>query len=65
MITKKDGVIICITCNVLPNTNIVELEKELKTKIKEKIELQTSANVLEIRMKVKDIKVEKNKEEEQ
>ena len=65
MITKKDGVIICITCSVLPNTNIVELEKELKSKIKEKIELQTSANVLEVRTKVKDIKVEKSKEEEQ
>ncbi len=65
MITKKDGIIMCITCNVLPNTNIVELEKELKNKIKEKIEVQTSANVIEVRTKVKDIKVEKNKEEEQ
>lgn len=63
MITKKNGVIICITCNVLPNTNIVELEKDLKTKIKEKIETQTSANVIEVRTKVKDIKVEKTKEE--
>ncbi len=61
MQSKKEGIVVNVCVTVLPEINITELVTELQGKVKERIERQTSATVLKVNVKVKDIK--KAKEE--
>lgn len=63
MKTKNEGIVIDITFAVLPDTNITQLVEKLQKAIKEKIEEQTSAKVLEVNIVVKDVTKSKLKEE--
>lgn len=63
MRTKDEGIVVMISFSVLPDTNITELVEKLQKTIKDKIEQQTSAKVLEVNITVKDIAKSKIKEE--
>lgn len=63
MRTKPEGIVIDVHFTVLPDTNITELVEKIQKTIKDKIEQQTSAKVLEVNIKVKDIAKSKAKEE--
>lgn len=63
MRSKDDGIVVDISFSVLPDTNITELVEKLQKMIKDKIEQQTSAKVLEVNITVKDIAKSKIKEE--
>lgn len=65
MRTKEDGVVVDISFAVLPDTNITELVEKLQKTIKEKIEGQTSAKVLEVNITVKDVTKSRIKEKEE
>ncbi len=65
MRSKDDGIIIDVSFAVLPDTNITELVEKLQKTIKEKIEGQTSAKVLEVNITVKDVTKSKVKDKEE
>ena len=65
MQSKKDGIVMNITCMVKPDTIITELVSEMQKNVKEKIETQTSAHVLEVNIRVKDLKMPKQIEEKE
>lgn len=63
MRTKEEGIVMDVSFCVLPDTNITELVEKLQKTIKDKIEGQTSAKVLEVNISVKDVTKSKSKEE--
>ncbi|MDD4067128.1 MAG: alkaline shock response membrane anchor protein AmaP [Clostridia bacterium] len=64
MQSKDDGIVINVSLSVLPDTNITELVEELQSVVKEKIETQTSAKVIEVNIIIKNVNKNKTIKEE-
>lgn len=60
MVKEKKGVCIYMVLLVLPNTNIIELSREVQDEVKEAIQSTIGANVNNVDIKIKNI-ADKNK----